>query len=74
VNTKWYVMTGGSYSDHEPPLSVNPVRSAWELPWGASVPREDEVVLTGRSWSGAGQISRIDVSVVRGRYPVTVAA
>ena len=66
-NTKWYVMTGGAYSDHEPPLSVNPVRSAWELAWGASVPREDEVVLTGRSWSGAGPISRIDVSVDGGR-------
>ena len=62
-NTKWYVMTGGSYSDHEPPLSVNPVRSAWELGWGAAVPGSDEVVLTGRSWSGAAPVDRIQVSV-----------
>ena len=31
-NTKWYVMTGGAYPPGQPPLSVNPVRSAWELP------------------------------------------
>ncbi len=30
-NTKWYRMTGGSYPLDSPPLTVNPVRSAWEL-------------------------------------------
>ena len=34
-NTKWYRMTGGSYPADSPPLTVNPVRSAWELGWGA---------------------------------------
>ena len=32
-NTKWYRMTGGAYPADSPPLTVNPVRSAWELPW-----------------------------------------
>ena len=62
-NTKWYVMTGGSYSDHEPPLTVNPVRSAWELGWDATLARRNEIELTGRSWSGAGAIERVEVSV-----------
>ena len=34
-NTKWYRMTGGDYPADSPPLTVNPVRSAWELAWGA---------------------------------------
>ena len=36
-NTKWYRMTGGSYPPDSPPLTVNPVRSAFELAWGASL-------------------------------------
>jgi hypothetical protein len=31
-NTKWYRMTGGDYPVDAPPLTVLPVRSAWELP------------------------------------------
>ena len=62
-NTKWYRMTGGSYPADSPPLSVNPVRSAWELGWGQTVARRDEVELTGRSWSGAAAVDRVDVSV-----------
>jgi DMSO/TMAO reductase YedYZ molybdopterin-dependent catalytic subunit len=62
-NTKWYRMTGGAYPADSPPLTVNPVRSAWELGWNASVPGGRRVVLTGRSWSGAGPIRKVDVSV-----------
>ena len=36
-NTKWYRMTGGGYPPDSPPLTVNPVRSAFELAWGASL-------------------------------------
>ncbi|WP_183095160.1 molybdopterin-dependent oxidoreductase [Nocardioides stalactiti] len=54
-NTRWYNIDG--------PLTVNPVRSAWELPWDARVPAGRKVDLTGRSWSGAGPISRVEVSV-----------
>lgn len=53
-NTRWYNIGG--------PLGVNPVRSAWELPWGAQIRAADEIVLTGRSWSGAAPIARVDVS------------
>jgi DMSO/TMAO reductase YedYZ molybdopterin-dependent catalytic subunit len=61
-NTIWYRMTGGSYPPDSPPLTVGPVRSAFELPWNATLPRRHEVVLTGRSWSGAGPIDRVDLS------------
>jgi DMSO/TMAO reductase YedYZ molybdopterin-dependent catalytic subunit len=62
-NTKWYRMTGGDYPADSPPLTVNPVRSAWELGWEATLPAAGGTRLTGRSWSGAGAISRVDVSV-----------
>jgi DMSO/TMAO reductase YedYZ molybdopterin-dependent catalytic subunit len=48
-NTKWYRMTGGDYPADSPPLTVNPVRSAWELPWGAGLDAGRDQVLTGRS-------------------------
>jgi DMSO/TMAO reductase YedYZ molybdopterin-dependent catalytic subunit len=53
-NTTWYNIDG--------PLTINPVRSAWELPWGARLPARSRIELTGRSWSGAGPIARVDVS------------
>ncbi len=62
-NTKWYRMTGGSYPADAPPLTVNPVRSAWELAWGAILARRPALELTGRSWSGAAPVARVDVSV-----------
>ncbi|MCD4524894.1 molybdopterin-dependent oxidoreductase [Nocardioides sp. cx-173] len=61
-NTKWYRMTGGEHPADSPPLTVNPVRSAWELPWGAELEAGRRVVLTGRSWSGAGPVTRVEVS------------
>jgi DMSO/TMAO reductase YedYZ molybdopterin-dependent catalytic subunit len=62
-NTKWYRMTGGDYPADSPPLTVNPVRSAWELPWGAGLDAGRDQVLTGRSWSGAAPIRKVVVSV-----------
>lgn len=62
-STKWYRMTGGSYAADAPPLTVNPVRSAWELPWDAQLDAGRRVRLTGRSWSGAGPIRSVDVSL-----------
>jgi DMSO/TMAO reductase YedYZ molybdopterin-dependent catalytic subunit len=61
-NTKWYRMTGGSYPADSPPLAENPVRSAWELPWNAELPRSRKIRLTGRSWSGAGRVTSVQVS------------
>jgi DMSO/TMAO reductase YedYZ molybdopterin-dependent catalytic subunit len=62
-NTKWYRLTGGAYPVDAPPLTVNPVRSAWELPIGATLPVGRKVRLTGRSWSGAARIRHVDVSL-----------
>ncbi len=53
-NTRWYNIGG--------PLGANPVRSAWELPWDATIPAGRTAVLTGRSWSGAAPIARVEVS------------
>jgi DMSO/TMAO reductase YedYZ molybdopterin-dependent catalytic subunit len=62
-NTKWYRMTGGAYPADAPPLTANPVRSAWELPWGAELEARPRTVLTGRSWSGAAPVRRVEVSI-----------
>ncbi|SDC62230.1 molybdopterin-dependent oxidoreductase [Nocardioides lianchengensis] len=67
-NTKWYRLTGGSYPADSPPLTVNPVRSAWELPLGARLARRRRLVLTGRSWSGAGAIRTVEVSLDGGEH------
>jgi len=61
-NTTFYRMTGPQWPADSPPLTVNPVRSAWELPWGAVVASRPGT-LTGRSWSGAGRIARVSVSL-----------
>lgn len=61
-NTTFYRMVGGDYPPDSPPLTVNPVRSAFELAWGQPLVRRPRVSLTGRSWSGAGQIARVDIS------------
>ncbi len=65
-NTKWYRMTGPDWPTDSPPLTVNPVRSAWELAEGTQLPQRGGAVLHGRSWSGAGRIRRVEVSVDRG--------
>ncbi len=61
-STEWYRMTGGDHPADAAPLTTSPVRSAWELPWPARL-AAGPLVLTGRSWSGAGPIARVDVSV-----------
>lgn len=54
-STTWYNVGG--------PLTVNPVRSAWELAWQQPLPAARRLRLHGRSWSGAGPIARVDVSL-----------
>jgi DMSO/TMAO reductase YedYZ molybdopterin-dependent catalytic subunit len=66
-NTIWYRMTGGDYPADSPPLTVNPVRSAFELAWGAQLARRPVVTVTGRAWSGAGQVAYVDVSADGGQ-------
>lgn len=54
-NTTWYTLDGR-------PLTANPVRSAFELPWNAQLAAQRKIVLTGRSWSGAAPIAKVEVS------------
>jgi len=62
-NTTWYRMTGGEHPADAPPLTLNPVRSAFELDWDAVLPAARTITLTGRSWSGAAPIVRVEVSI-----------
>ena len=61
-NTTFYRMVGPDWPADSPPLTVNPVRSAWELAPDQVLPSRP-VTLTGRSWSGAGRIARVSVSL-----------
>jgi DMSO/TMAO reductase YedYZ molybdopterin-dependent catalytic subunit len=61
-NTTWYRMTGPDYPADAPPLTVMPVKSAFELARGAVLPAGRTTVLTGRSWSGAAPVRRVEVS------------
>ena len=51
-NTTQYRMTGGDYPADSPPLTAQQVKSAFELPLGATLPAGRRLVLHGRSWSG----------------------
>ncbi|HSU02369.1 MAG TPA: sulfite oxidase [Nocardioides sp.] len=61
-NTTFYRMTGPQWPADSPPLTLNPVRSAWELARDAVLPARP-VTLTGRSWSGGGRIRAVSVSL-----------
>lgn len=61
-NTTFYRMVGPDWPADSPPLTVNPVRSAWELAPDQVLPARP-VTLTGRSWSGAGRIRHVSVSL-----------
>ena len=61
-NTTFYRMVGPQWPADSPPLTVNPVRSAWELARDQVLPSRP-VTLTGRSWSGAGRIAKVSVSL-----------
>ncbi len=62
-NTKWYRLVGGDHPADSPPLTVNPVRSAWELASGATLRAGRHHTLTGRAWSGAAPIEKVKVSL-----------
>jgi len=62
-NTDFYRLFGDAYPPGgSAPLTRQTVKSAWELAWGAGLAAGQEHRLTGRSWSGAGGIVRVDVS------------
>ncbi|MFD0053213.1 sulfite oxidase [Streptomyces sp. NPDC127168] len=62
-NTDFYRLFGDAYPDGgTAPLTGQTVKSAWELDAGASLAAGTSHRLTGRSWSGAGGVVRVDVS------------
>ena len=65
-NTTSYRMFGPDYPADSPPLTSQPVKSALELPRGAVLPAGVRMTLTGRAWSGAAAIGRVEVSTDRG--------
>lgn len=51
-NTTSHRLVGGDHPADSPPIADQVVKSAFELPFGAELPRRRTTVLTGRSWSG----------------------
>lgn len=56
------------YRLHGEPITRQVVRSAFELPWNAELAASHEHVLHGRSWSGNGLISAVEVSTDDGEH------
>ncbi|MFG2323325.1 sulfite oxidase [Streptomyces sp. NPDC048568] len=62
-NTDFYRLFGDAYPDGgTAPLTRQTVKSAWELDAPANLAAGVTHRLTGRSWSGAGGVVRVDVS------------
>ncbi|QKV80256.1 sulfite oxidase [Amycolatopsis sp. Hca4] len=61
-NTQYYRLLGPDYPAEGTPVTEQVVKSAFELPWGATLAVGQRQVLRGRSWSGHGRIRRVEVS------------
>ncbi|WP_433361054.1 sulfite oxidase [Streptosporangium sp. CA-115845] len=62
--TEFYRMFGDAYPPQGgAPLTTQGVRSAFELPWNATLVAGRPYVLRGRSWSGNGRIADVEVSL-----------
>ncbi|NSL42678.1 sulfite oxidase, partial [Streptomyces sp. 8P21H-1] len=62
-NTDFYRLFGAAYPEGgSAPLTRQTLKSAFELPWNATLSAAADHRLTGRSWSGAGRIAHVDVS------------
>ncbi|MEV4770542.1 sulfite oxidase [Micromonospora humida] len=71
-NTSLYRMFGPGQPADGGPADTQSVKSAFELPWDARLPAGVEITLTGRSWSGAGPIDRVEVDTGDGWRPATL--
>ncbi|MFS8201147.1 sulfite oxidase [Streptomyces sp. CWNU-52B] len=66
-NTDFYRLFGDAYPEGgSAPLTTQTLKSAFELPWNANLEAAADHRLTGRSWSGAGGVARVDVSTDAG--------
>jgi DMSO/TMAO reductase YedYZ molybdopterin-dependent catalytic subunit len=62
-NTQFYRYFGPGFpAEGGPPLTRQVVKSAFELPFPATLPAGRTTRLTGRSWSGNGRIEQVRVS------------
>ncbi|MQA96052.1 MAG: molybdopterin-dependent oxidoreductase [Streptosporangiales bacterium] len=62
-NTDFYRLFGPSWpGGASAPLTEQVVKSAFELPWQASLPAGAHTRLHGRSWSGTGRVAKVEVS------------
>jgi DMSO/TMAO reductase YedYZ molybdopterin-dependent catalytic subunit len=61
-NTARYRMVGPRYPADAPPLTTQPVKSAFEPAEGAALAAGRRTTITGRSWSGRAPIARVEVS------------
>ncbi|MDS0136164.1 MULTISPECIES: sulfite oxidase [unclassified Amycolatopsis] len=61
-NTQYYRLLGPDYPAEGTLVTEQVVKSAFELPWDATLAAGRRLVLRGRSWSGHGRIRRVEVS------------
>ncbi len=62
-NTDMYRLFGPAYPEEgSPPLTRQTLKSAFELPWPATFASGATHRLTGRSWSGGGPVTAVEVS------------
>ncbi len=68
-NTESYVLVGPDYKPNPPALgpilTIQNVKSAFELVWGAEM-KAGRHLLRGRSWSSQGKISKVGISTDNG--------
>ncbi|MFG2497821.1 sulfite oxidase [Streptomyces sp. NPDC048441] len=62
-NTQFYRLFGEAYPpEGSTPLTRQTLKSAFELPWNASLPANRTHHLTGRAWSAKAPVARVDIS------------
>ncbi|HYN92711.1 MAG TPA: sulfite oxidase [Pilimelia sp.] len=66
-NTQFYRLFGPDYPAAGQLIGRQGIKSAFELPWNASIPAATPTVLRGRSWSGNATIRAVEVSTDDGR-------
>jgi DMSO/TMAO reductase YedYZ molybdopterin-dependent catalytic subunit len=66
-NTQYYRLFGPGYPANGELITKQNAKSAFELPWNGTLAAGRHQVLRGRSWSGSGGISRVEVSTDGGR-------
>jgi DMSO/TMAO reductase YedYZ molybdopterin-dependent catalytic subunit len=68
-NSQYYRLFGPGYpSEGSAPLTRQVLKSAFELPWNATLTAGRTTVLHGRSWSGHGPVRRVEVSTDGGAH------